>query len=230
MVTIPYADSPRASELAARVRLFVEQEVIPYEREHHFEGLNPDALTALRDKARTLGIYGPQIPARFGGLGLSLRDIVPIFEAAGRSLLGPLALNCAAPDEGNMHTLAFAGTPLQKERYLRPLAEGYVRSAFAMTEPAPGAGSDPTMLRTTARREGNSWILEGEKWFTSGADGAAFMLVMARTNPDAPAAKGCTIFIVENGAKGLTIKRRIPLIGGEAPGASGSWGRSNAPA
>jgi acyl-CoA dehydrogenase len=87
-----------------------------------------------------------------------------------------------------------------------------------MTEPAPGAGSDPTMIRTTARREGNNWVIEGEKWFTSGADGAAFIMVMARTNPDVPAAKGCTIFIVENGAKGLNIKRRIPLIGGEAPG------------
>lgn len=218
MLSISYPDSARSTDLAARVRTFVEREVVPYEQEHHFDGLNPDVLKALRDKAKTLGIYGPQIPVRFGGLGLNLREIVPIFEAAGRSLLGPLVLNCAAPDEGNMHTLGFAATPLQQQRYLQPLAEGYIRSAFAMTEPAPGAGSDPTMIQTNARREGNQWIIDGHKWFTSGADGAAFFLVMARTNPSVSAQKGCTIFIVDAGAKGLSIKRRIPLMGGEAPG------------
>jgi acyl-CoA dehydrogenase len=218
MFAIPYPDSARSTDLAARVREFVEKEVVPYEQEHHFDGLNPDALKTLRDKAKQMGLYGPQIPVRFGGLGLNLREVVPIFEAAGRSLLGPLVLNCAAPDEGNMHTLGFAATPLQQERYLRPLAEGYVRSAFAMTEPAPGAGSDPTMIQTTAQRDGTHWVIDGHKWFTSGADGAAFFLVMARTNPDGPAQKGCTIFMVDAGTKGLTIKRRISLIGGEAPG------------
>jgi acyl-CoA dehydrogenase len=218
MFTIPYSDSARSIALAARVREFVETEVVPYEQEHHFDGLNPDTLKTLRDKAKQMGMYGPQIPVRFGGLGLNLREVVPVFEAVGRSILGPLVLNCAAPDEGNMHTLGFAATPLQQERYLRPLAEGYVRSAFAMTEPAPGAGSDPTMIQTTARRDGTHWVIEGHKWFTSGADGAAFFLVMARTNPDVSAQKGCTIFVVDAGTKGLTIKRRIPLIGGEAPG------------
>lgn len=218
MFTISYPDSARSIDLATRVRTFVESEVVPYEQEHHFDGLNPDILKSLRDKSKALGIYGPQLPARFGGLGLNLREVVPIFEAAGRSLLGPLVLNCAAPDEGNMHTLGFAATPLQQQRYLQPLAEGYVRSAFAMTEPAPGAGSDPTMLQTRARREGNHWLIDGHKWFTSGADGAAFFLVMARTNPDVSPQKGCTIFIVDAGTPGLTIKRRIPLIGGEAPG------------
>lgn len=218
MFSISYPDSSHSTDLATRVKEFVETEVVPYEQEHHFDGLNPDTLKTLRDEAKQKGLYGPQIPVRFSGLGLNLREVVPIFEAAGRSLLGPLVLNCAAPDEGNMHTLSFAATPLQKERYLRPLAEGYVRSAFAMTEPAPGAGSDPTMIQTTARRVGNDWVIDGHKWFTSGADGAAFFLVMARTNPDVPAQKGCTIFIVEAGTPGMTIKRRIPLIGGEAPG------------
>ncbi len=218
MLNIPYFDSSRASAIAEKVRAFVESDVIPHEHDLHYDGLDPDVLQELRQKAKALGIYGPQIPTRFGGLGFNLRDCVPIFEAAGRSLLGPLAINCSAPDEGNIHTLAHSATPLQQQRYLRPLAEGLVRSAFAMTEPAPGAGSDPTMMQTTARRDGNQWVIDGHKWFTSGADGAAFYLVMARTNPDVPAHKGSTIFLVDANVKGITIKRRIPLIGAESPG------------
>ncbi len=213
-----YADAPHTVAIAARVRDFVEREVIPLERTPHPDGIAPAKLERLRDAAREQGLYGPQLATKFGGLGLSLRDVVPIFEAAGRSLLGPLALHCAAPDEGNIHTLELAATPAQRERFLRPLAEGRVRSAFAMTEPAPGAGSDPTMILTTARRAGEGWVIDGEKWFTSGAEGAAFLLVMARSNPDVHPYKGCTIFLVEAGTPGMTIERRIPVLGASAPG------------
>ncbi|MBI5515947.1 MAG: acyl-CoA dehydrogenase family protein [Deltaproteobacteria bacterium] len=207
-----------ASLLAERVRAFIDREVLPLEPQVTHDGIAPEALTSLRQKAREAGVYGPQIPTEYGGLGLPLTHLPPVFEAAGRSLLGPLALHCAAPDEGNMHTLELAANPSQRERYLRPLAEGRVRSAFAMTEPAPGAGSDPTALKTLARRDGDGWVLEGHKCFTTGADGAAFLIVMARTDPEVPVHKGSTLFLVDAGTPGLTVVRRIPVLGDHAPG------------
>src|SRR5439155_12800889 len=158
---------------------------------------------------RKAGVYGPQLACEWGGLALGIAEIPPVFEAAGRSLLGPLALNCSAPDEGNLHTLELAASPEQRGKYLAPLARGEVRSAFAMTEPAPGAGSDPTAIRTTARRDGDAWVIDGHKWFTTGADGAAFLLVMARSNPDVHPYKGCTIFLVDAGTPGVRVERRI---------------------
>ncbi len=113
-----------------------------------------------------------------------------MFEEAGYSLLGPLALNCSAPDEGNMHLLEVVASPEQQERYLRPLAAGEVRSAFAMTEPAPGAGSDPTMLLTTARRDGGDWVIDGRKHLITGAEGCAFYICMARTRRRDPPRRG----------------------------------------
>jgi acyl-CoA dehydrogenase len=141
-----------------------------------------------------------------------------VFEAAGYSLLGPLALNCAAPDEGNIHLLGHYVTPEQRERYLRPLAEGRVRSCFAMTEPAPGAGADPTMIRTSAEQRGDRWVIDGHKWYATGAEGAAFFIVMARTDADVPAHAGCTLFLVEAGTPGLTIVRRIEGLTVAGPG------------
>jgi acyl-CoA dehydrogenase len=206
------------SALAERVRAFIDREVLPLEARVTHDGLPPQGLQTLREKARAAGVYGPQIPTEFGGLGLGLTALPPVFEAAGRSLLGPLALHCAAPDEGNMHTLALAADPAQRERYLRPLAEGRVRSAFAMTEPAPGAGSDPSALRSVAQRDGDGWVLDGHKCFTTGADGAAFLIVMARTDPTVAVHKGSTLFLVDAGTPGLTLVRRIPVLGDHAPG------------
>jgi len=176
--------------------------------------LVPAAMLAdLRAKARAAGIYAPQLPRELGGLGLTLTEIAPVFEAAGRSHLGPLALNCAAPDEGNMHLLHLFANAEQRERYLRPLADGVIYSGFAMTEPAPGAGSDPAMLQTTAVRDGDDWIITGHKWYTSGADGAACLLIMARTDPDLPVHKGSTIFIAPAATPGIALIRRIPIMG-----------------
>ena len=207
------------TELAARVKAFVDDEVIQLEPLARASGgLSPERLSELRAKARTAGVYGPQLPRELGGLGLNVLEICPVFEAAGRSLLGPLALNCSAPDEGNMHLLQRAATPDQRERYLKPLAAGEIRSAFAMTEPAPGAGSDPTMLKTRAVRDGDEWVIDGHKWFVSGADGAAFFIVMAVTDPDAPVTQGASMLIVPAETPGARVVRRIDALGAHAPG------------
>ncbi|HEU4324435.1 MAG TPA: acyl-CoA dehydrogenase family protein [Roseiflexaceae bacterium] len=203
--------SPRAAELAGRAQAFVHDEVVPLERQaaEHPDGLPWETVRELRARARAAGLYAPQLPVELGGQGLDLLECCPVFEAAGRSLLGPLALNCSAPDEGNMHLLHHVASPEQQDRYLRPLAEGELYSCFAMTEPAPGAGSDPTMIRTRAEKRGDHWVINGHKWYATGGDGAGFYLVMARTDPDAPAVDGCTLFLVDAGTPGLTMVRRI---------------------
>lgn len=207
-------------DLGERVRAFIDAEVIPLEPEATAsdDGLPPDRLRAVRAKARAAGLWAPQMPAEYGGQGLDLMGMCAVFEQAGRSLLGPLALNCSAPDEGNMHLLELAGTPSQKERYLRPLAAGDIRSCFAMTEPHPGAGADPTMIETRAVRTGDEWLINGRKWYATGGDGAAFFIVVARTNLEVPPARGCTLFLVEAGTPGLQVVRRVKGMGVRVPG------------
>jgi acyl-CoA dehydrogenase len=205
-----FALPPDLVELRDRVLAFIRDEVIPLEGTIA-EGteLPADVLAAVRDKARAAGIFAPQIPKQWGGLGLDMRATSVVFEAAGRSLLGPLALNCAAPDEGNMHLLHLIATPEQKQRYLRPLAEGAIRSCFAMTEPAPGAGSDPALLTTRAEKRGDRWVINGRKWFISGADGAAFVICMARSADQFDGRHGATMFLVDAGNPGFRVVRRI---------------------
>jgi acyl-CoA dehydrogenase len=210
-----FAYPPQLQEIVRRVRHFIDADVIPLEKraDETPDGLPAPLLADLRATAKALGIWAPQLPVDLGGMGLSLTEIVPVFEAAGRSHLGPLALNCSAPDEGNMHLLHLFANEEQRERYLKPLAAGDIYSAFAMTEPHPGAGSDPNMLLTRADRDGDEWVINGHKWWTSGGDGAAFLLIMARTNPDVPTHKGATIFIAPADTPGIEIVRRIPMIG-----------------
>ena len=213
---------PQAIEIAQKTRQFIETEVIPAEPEATTpDGLPWERLMELRTKAKAFGVYGPQLPLEYGGLGLSLVDIVPVFESAGRSLLGPLVLNCSAPDEGNMHLLHRLGTPAQKEKYLRPLAEGKIRSTFCMTEPPPGVGSDPMMIQTKATRDGDRWLINGQKWWSTGADGAAVYLVMARSDWNVSPRAGCTIFLVSADNPGLQVKRRIGGLTGHTPGGHG---------
>ena len=203
-------------DLRTRVANFVRDEVIPLERDENFD------LSALREKARKAGIYGPQLPREWGGLGLGTVAMCVLFEQAGRSLLGPLALHCAAPDEGNMHLLSLYATPEQREQYLRPLVEGKIRSCFAMTEPAPGAGSDPTMILTRATRVDGGWEITGRKWFATGAAGSTFAIAMAITDPSVPAHKGVTMFLVPANASGFNIVRSVPTMGGHGgPGGHG---------
>jgi len=208
----------RALDLRARVAKFIDEEVIPLEPLAAAGSLPVDVLHDVREKAKAAGLWAPQLPPEYGGQGLEILDACPVFEAAGRSLLGPLALGCAAPDEGNAHLLVLAATEAQKEKYLRPLAAGEVRSTFSMTEPAPGAGSDPGMMLTRAKRDGDGWVVDGRKWFATGASGAAFAIVAAVTEPGVPIEERLTLFIVDAGTPGFTVVREIPVLGGVTPG------------
>jgi acyl-CoA dehydrogenase len=217
---IQYDDSEKAREYAERTRGFLDEVVIPRERRllRNREGLESrdelnTVIEELREEARDRGVYAPQMPEEYGGQGLSLTDVLPTFEEAGRSLLGPGALRISAPDEGNMHTIELAGTDGQKKRWLRPLVEGETKSAFSMTEPHDGAGSDPKMIRTTARREGDEWVIDGHKWWTTQGVEADVYLVMARTDEDAHPYRGCSIFLVPADADGVEVVRDVPHMG-----------------
>jgi acyl-CoA dehydrogenase len=202
------------TDLLARVRAFVDHVALP--AEERCGGNLHDGPVAVRDElqaaAKSAGVFAPQVPLELGGVGLSRVEQAPILEAAGYSLLGPLAMNCAAPDEGNIHLLDVAASLEQRERYLMPLARGDARSAFAMTEPAPGAGSDPRLLRTTAMRVPGGWSLRGRKWFISGAIGADFLICMARTTGKPGDAGGATMFLVDAVNPGLRIVRNIETL------------------
>ena len=209
--------SERLPRLRERVRQFVAEEAIPRERPelaHDVAALDA-VIGELRGKAREAGIYAPQLPPELGGLALSWRDRSAILEEAGRSFLGAGALNCAPPDQPNMINLLHDGTPAQQAKYLVPVARGEKRSCFAMTEPEPGAGSDPGMLRTTAERRGDRWVINGRKWFISGAVGAAFAIVLARTGDRA------TLFLVDADNPGYRVVRNIASIDGFQIGGHG---------
>jgi acyl-CoA dehydrogenase len=203
---IDFSLPPEVAALADRTRAFVREICIPLEQRELDDGLRSE----LQGRAREAGVFAPHVPVELGGHGLDIRGWTAVFEEAGYSPLGPHALNCAAPDEGNMRMLEVIATPEQKERYLRPLAEGRIRSCFAMTEPHPGAGSDPALLRTTATRVADGWVIEGEKRFVSGADGAAFAICMARTGEAIERDEGATMLLVDADNPGLTVGRRIP--------------------
>lgn len=198
-----------AQDVAERIRGFIREVVMPLEG-RTAEEPSEDLRRRLQDEARSWGVFAPHVPERWGGLGLSRPDWSPVFQEAGYSPLGPVALNCMAPDEGNMYLLERLATPEQAVRYLGPLARGEVRSSFAMTEPHPGAGSDPDALATTAEpsRDGR-WVIRGEKRFISGANGAGFFITMARTPAHAEAAAGATMFLVDADAPGLRVGRSI---------------------
>jgi acyl-CoA dehydrogenase len=204
---IDFAPEPELLALRDRVRAFIREVVIPAEpRDISTHGVSDELRRELHDKARQAGLFAPQVAANLGGLGLSARWMAMILEEAGYSLLGPQALNCAAPDEGNMHLLAHAGTVEQHRRYLAPLASGAVRSCFSMTEPPPGAGSDPSMLTTRAERINGGWSITGRKWFITGAEGAAFTICMA------VAPKGPTMFVVDAENPGWRVERIMEVI------------------
>jgi acyl-CoA dehydrogenase len=220
---IDLARGSRELALAERVRRFVREEVIPYETDPRVErhGPNDDLRREMQAKARAAGLLAPQVSMEFGGHGLNHRETATVFRAVGYSLLGPTALNCMAPDEGNMHLLEKAATPAQKDRYLRPLAAGEIRSAFFMTEPDGGAGSDPSMLATTAARDGDGWVLNGRKWLITGADGAGVGLVMATTEG------GATLFLVPLPHPGVRTERVLDTIDRSMSGGHGVMALDN---
>lgn len=215
---IDFALPPELADLQARIRRFVADEVIPLEADPRQGAHGPHE--ALREdliaRARAAGLLSPHVAHEYGGLGLNHTGRAIAFEESGYSPLGPIALNVFAPDEGNMHLLEMVATPAQKQRFLRPLAEGRARSCFCMTEPAPGAGSDPSMLATTAVRDGEHYVIDGLKWFITGADGAAFAIIMARV-PDA----GATMFLAPMDAPGITLERTMDTLDSCFPGGHG---------
>lgn len=193
-------------ELQSRIRAFIAAEVVPLESDARRtpHGPTEDLRRELNDKARAAGLLSPHVAREYGGLALSHVGRAVAFEEAGYSPLGPIALNIAAPDEGNMHLLEAVASPEQKERWLRPLATAAIRSCFCMTEPAPGSGSDPSMLTTTARRDGDQFVINGGKWFITGAEGAAFAIIMANAD-DA----GATMFLSDMDAAGIVLERAM---------------------
>jgi acyl-CoA dehydrogenase len=211
---------PEIENIRLRTRAFIEEHVLPLESDpanfSEHENIPHDRLVPVREKAKKAGLWAPQSPREFGGMALPIVAWAAMYEEAARSVFGPLALNCMAPDDGNMNLLARAGTPAQKERWLRPIVEGKVRSSFAMTEPAPGGGSDPGMIRTRAERRGGKWVINGRKWFITGADGAAHFILVARTSDDAR--RGLTAFLFHCDQPGWHIVRRIGILGPEEHG------------
>jgi len=208
---ITFDDSEMAEELATRARRLMDEVVIPAERDLAGEmSVSDSTVGELREAAREYDIYAPQVDEEFGGMGHDFLDILPTFEEAGRSLLGPLAMRVSAPDQGNMHLLELQGTKLQKEQYLRPLVEGELQSGFSMTEPMQGAGSDPKMIKTTAEKDGDDWVINGHKWWTTQGLLADVLLVFARTDQEAHPYAGCSIFIVPKEAQGVEVVRNIP--------------------
>jgi acyl-CoA dehydrogenase len=210
------------AELQQRVRRFVAEEVIPLEADPRQGPHGPEEglRRELIDRARAAGLLTPHASRDLGGLNLSHSERAVVFEEAGYSMLGPVALNVFAPDEGNMHLLEAVATHAQKERWLRPLVAGLTRSCFCMTEPAPGAGSDPSMLATTAvldpGSDGDHYIIDGLKWFITGADGAGFAIIMARV-PDV----GATMFLADMNAPGITVERSMDTMDRCFPGGHG---------
>jgi acyl-CoA dehydrogenase len=204
---IDFSLDPELIALRDRVRAFIRDVVMPAEQhDAGTHGPDDDLRRDLQQEAKRAQLFAPHVSKEFGGLGLDARSMAVVFEEAGYSLLGPQALNCAAPDEGNMHLLAHIATDAQKDRYLLPLAAGEVRSCFSMTEPAPGAGSDPSMLNTQAERIDAGWSITGRKHFITGAEGAAFTICMAL------APEGATMFLVDADNPGWHVSRIMEVI------------------
>jgi acyl-CoA dehydrogenase len=213
--------SPEIESYRQRIRAFVEEKILPLETDRSVydegENLKAERLASLRTQAQTQGLWCLQMPKVRGGQGLSMVGMAACYEEMNRSIFGPAVFNCAAPDDGNMMLLEKVGTDAQKERWLQPIVDGRVRSAFAMTEPHPGAGSDPAgMMRTTAARKGDKWVVRGRKWFITGAEAAAHFILIARTSDDAR--KGLTAFLFHRDDPGWRVVRRIPIMGPEEHG------------
>lgn len=206
------------AELQARTRRFIAEEIIPLERDRRQTAHGPteEFRRELVAKARAAGLLSPHVSKEYGGLGLDHRGKAVIFEESGYSMLGPVAMNIFAPDEGNMHMMEAIASPAQKERWLRPLAAGETRSCFCMTEPHPGAGADPSMLLTTAIQDGEHYIINGRKWFITGADGAAFAIIMAKLEDGR-----ATMFITDTDRPGFVVERSMDTLDTCFPGGHG---------
>ena len=206
--------------ICAKTHDFIAGEVMPLESDpanyDEHENIRLDVLEQARIKAKAAGLWAPQAPQDRGGMGLPIIGWAAMYEEANRSIFGPAVLNCAAPDDGNINLLSKIGTEAQKDWFLQPLIDGKVRSSFAMTEPAPGSGSDPGMMLTTATAQGDNWSIRGRKWYITGAAEAAHFIIVARTSDDPR--KGLSAFLFHKDQPGWHIERRIPIMGPEEHG------------
>lgn len=211
---------PEIEALRRKTRAFIYEHVLPVESDpasfDDHENIRLDLLDTLRAKARAEGLWAPQAPKARGGMGLPIVGWAALYEEANRSIFGPACLNCAAPDDGNINLLSRVATEAQKDRWLQPLIDGTVRSAFAMTEPHPGSGSDPNMMLTKAERKDGYWVVNGHKWFITGAGEASHFILIARTSDDPR--KGLSAFLYHKNQPGHHIERRIPIMGPEEHG------------
>lgn len=214
--------SPEIEGLRKRVQAFVAEHLIPleassenYDPEH--DNIRFDLLDRMRAKAKEAGLWAPQMPKSRGGLGLSMVGQAAFYEAANYGIFGPSTFNCAAPDDGNMRVLEQVATEAQKARWLQPIVEGKVRSAFVMTEPHPGSGSDPAgMMLTRAEKVGAKWIVKGHKWFITGAGASSHFILVARTSDDPR--RGLSAFLFHKDQPGWRIVRKVPIMGPEEHG------------
>ena len=212
--------APQLDDLRRRIAAFVETRIIPHESDRAaFDGhgnISDRLLQELRIQAKAEGLWCLQLPERDGGLGVGIQGMAVCYEEMNRSIFGPVVFNSAAPDDGNMMVLSKLASPEQRARWLAPIAEGRVRSAFAMTEPAPGGGSDPSMIRTRAERQGDHYVVTGRKWFITGAEGAQHFMLLARTS-DGPK-DALTAMMFDADQPGWRILRRIGIMGPEEHG------------
>ena len=212
--------SPEINDYRLRVRAFVEQHVMPLEKDPSafdaHENIQESRVAEIRALAKAEGLWAFQMPKERGGAGLGVMGMAAVYEEAARSPFGPVMFNAAPPDDGNMIVLnKILATEELKQRWLQPIIDGTVRSAFAMTEPQ-GCGSDPSLTYTTATKQGNKWIINGRKWFITGAEGAQHFILLARTSDDER--KGLTAFLFDAKQTGWRIERRIPIMGPEEHG------------
>jgi alkylation response protein AidB-like acyl-CoA dehydrogenase len=206
--------SEEMETMLTMVREFVDRELVPIEQQmlHGDEATLADMVAHAQGQVRQMGLWAPNHPVEFGGLGLSMVNHGLLSEALGRSPLGHTVFGVQAPDAGNIEILHTHATPEQRERWLAPLVAGEIRSCFSMTEPET-AGSNPLLLETTAVKDGDDYVINGQKWFTSSADGAAFAIVMAVTDPDAPPYQRTSMIIVPTDTPGFNLVRNVSVMG-----------------
>ena len=212
---------PATEDIRKRIRAFVEHHLLALEADpesfDEHQNINQDLLGKIREKAKSEGLWALAMPTERGGQGLDTVSMAVCYEEMNRSIFGPVVFNAAAPDDGNMIVLNKVGTEAQKDKWLQPIIDGTVRSSIVMTEPHPGAGSDPAgMMKTTATKKDDSWIIQGHKWFITGAGAAQHFLLVARTSDDPR--KGLTAFMFDRDQPGWGIVRRIPIMGPEEHG------------
>jgi len=215
-----FSIDPELAALEEKIRQFVSTTIIPLEQDlqsyDDYGNIKLPLLQEIRQAVKDGGMWAPQIPKEQGGLGYGPVGMAVLYEAMNYSIFGPVCFNCAAPDDGNMYILNKVATSEQKARWLHPIINGQVRSSFAMTEPAPGGGSDPSMIQTTAEKKDGKWVIHGRKWYITGAGEAEHFILMAKTSDDPR--QGLTAFLFHRDDPGWRIERRIGIMGPEEHG------------